>query len=62
MESFTNQQFVLLTAEQKSRLAANYVFEDEGTLPDGRSCVRFCTSWSTTDAEVAALVGDIARL
>ena len=62
MESFTNQQFVLLTAEQKSRLAANYVFEDEGTLPDGRSCVRFCTSWSTTDAEVAVLVGDIAGL
>ena len=29
-------------------------------LPDGRSVVRFCTSWSTTDEEVNELVQDIA--
>lgn len=62
MESFTNQQFVLLTAREKNRLAEKYIFEEEEALPDGRFCVRFCTSWSTTPEETAALVGDIQRL
>ena len=62
MESFTNQQFVLLTESEKKRLAEKYIFEEEEVLPDGRSCVRFCTSWSTTPEEAAALVSDIQKL
>ena len=34
----------------------------ERMLPDGRSVVRFCTSWSTTDEEVDELVRDILAL
>lgn len=58
----TNQQFVLLGEEQKRALARKYIFEDEGAVRGGLSVVRFCTSWSTSDAEVDELVADIAGL
>lgn len=62
VDSPTNQQFVALTAEQQHALSEKYAYEFEGTLPDGRILARFCTSWSTTDAEVDALVNDIRAL
>ena len=62
IDSPTNQQFLLLTEEQKELLEKNHIFENQFRTEDGRFCVRFCTSWSTTEAEVAALLGDIRRL
>ena len=56
MESFTNQQFVILTEQQKQELALKYYFEDEGDTQ------RFCTSWATTEDEVDMLVTDIEKL
>ena len=61
VDSCTNQQFVILTAQQKEKLAQGYYFEEEGTAPQG-TIVRFCTSWATTQAEVDALLADIAGL
>ena len=61
VDSFTNQQFVILSDSQKEALAKDYYFEEEGTIPQG-TVVRFCTSWATTQAEVDALVADIAKL
>ena len=61
VDSCTNQQFVVLTAQQKEKLAQGYYFEEEGTAPQG-TIVRFCTSWATTQAEVDALLADIAGL
>ena len=61
VESFTNQQFVILTEQHKKMLAQGYYFEEEGTTQQG-TVVRFCTSWATSQAEVDALLGDIARL
>ncbi len=61
VDSFTNQQFVILTAQQKETLAQGYYFEEEATTPQV-TIVRFCTSWATTQAEVDALVADIAKL
>ena len=61
-ESPTNQQFVILSKEQEEKLSQKYIFELDGVLPDGRSVVRFCTSWSTTDEEVDELVRDILAL
>ena len=61
VESFTNQQFVILTEQQKKMLAQGYYFEEEGTTQKG-TVVRFCTSWATSQAEVDALLGDIAKL
>lgn len=60
-DSFTNQQFVILSDSQKEALAKGYYFEEEGIVPQG-TVVRFCTSWATTQAEVDALVADIAKL
>ena len=61
VDSPTNQQFVLLTREQKETLARRYCFEEEGETPRG-TVARFCTSWATTRAEVDALLEDIAAL
>lgn len=61
VDSFTNQQFVILTAQQKEALAQGYYFEEEGITGQG-TIVRFCTSWATTQDEVDTLIADIARL
>ena len=61
-DSPTNQQFVVLTSEQMRTLEGKYVFEYERRVSDNLHCVRFCTSWSTTEADVDALVADIATL
>ena len=61
VESFTNQQFVILSDEQKKTLAEKYYFEEMGREKDG-TVVRFCTSWATKQEEVDALVLDISKL
>ena len=58
----SNQQFVVLTDQQRDQLAREFIFEPEGELADGRHIARFCTSWSTTEEEVAALEAAIAKL
>ena len=62
IDSPTNQQFLLLTEEQKEKLAKNHIFENQFQTRDGRFCVRFCTSWSTKEADVQALLRDIRAL
>ena len=44
-DSPTNQQFPVLTREQREALARKYSFNHWADLEDGRSVVRFCTSW-----------------
>lgn len=61
VESFTNQQFVILSERQKNILAQNYYFEEEGVTEQG-TVVRFCTSWATSQAEADALIAGIAAL
>ena len=53
--------FVFALLRQKEALAQGYYFEEEGAAEQG-TVVRFCTSWATTQAEVDALVADIAKL
>lgn len=53
-DSSTNQQFPLITPELKARLAKDFAFEHWG-WKDGLEAVRFCTSWATTEEQVAAL-------
>ena len=62
VDSPTNQQFAVLTERQAQMLEGQFAFEPEGTTEDGGRIARFCTSWSTTDAEVNALVGAIGAL
>lgn len=61
VESFTNQQFVILSDAQMAKLSKNYYFEETEKTPDG-TAVRFCTSWATTDREVDQLIADIKEL
>lgn len=56
LDSPTNQQFVILTAEQETRFAREAAFERWEPLPDGRYAVRFVTSWATTVEQVDALI------
>ncbi len=53
-DSPTNQQFPLVTPELKAKLAQQFAFEHWG-WKDGLEAVRFCTSWATTEQQVAAL-------
>ena len=62
VESFTNQQFVLLNQRQMEKLAKNCIFKVDEKVDEQFSCVRFCTSWSTTEKEVNALVTEINNL
>lgn len=62
IDSPTNQQFVVLENDVMEKLAENYIFEYELKVDETHSCVRFCTSWSTTEEEIETLVKDIADL
>ena len=56
LDSPTNQQFVILTAEQEARLAREAAFERWEPVGDGRYAERFVTSWATTEEQVDALI------
>ena len=55
MDSPTNQQFVILNDEQLQRIAQHATFSRWEELPDGRTVVRFATSWATTEEDIEAL-------
>ena len=62
IDSPTNQQFPILTDAQKEALAKDFAFEYWGEAEEGKSIVRFCTSWATTDEQIKALTDAIATL
>lgn len=55
LDSPTNQQFVILTREQKERLEKMVGFSVWELRPDGSAVVRFATSWATTDEQLDML-------
>ena len=55
IDSPTNQQFVALPDEQLARLGREVAFSFWEKLADGRTVVRFATSWATKPADVEAL-------
>ena len=61
VDSPTNQQFVLLTENQKAALKENFLFEEQGQVGD-RTVARFCTSWATERQELDALLRAIRNL
>ena len=62
VDSPTNQQFPVLPNEVVAALEKSYSFEVWGKVDEGHTAVRFCTSWSTRDENVDALIADIQRL
>lgn len=55
IDSPTNQQFVILTPDQIESLRKEVLFEIWDQLPEGRSVVRFVTSWATTKQQLSRL-------
>ena len=49
------KQFVVLTDQQMARLGRDVAFSFWEKLPDGRTVVRFATSWATRPEDVSAL-------
>ncbi len=62
VNSPTNQQFPILPNEALAALERDYSFEVWARVDPDHTAVRFCTSWSTTDQDVDALIEDIRRL
>ena len=62
VDSPTNQQFPVLPNKAMDALKKDYSFEVWGKVDEDHTAVRFCTSWSTTDGDVDALIEDIGRL
>ena len=55
LDSPTNQQFIVLDKATMAVLSPKVAFEIWEHLPDGRTVVRFATSWATTPEQLAAL-------
>lgn len=55
IDSPTNQQFIILNDEQLERLRGGAVFGVWERLEDGRTVVRFATSWATSEESIEAL-------
>lgn len=55
LDSPTNQQFILLDDATMAVLSPKVAFEVWERRPDGRSVVRFATSWATTSGQLAEL-------
>ncbi len=55
IDSPTNQQFVLLDRAARAALEGKVQYEIWGEAPDGRTIVRFATSWATTKQQLSEL-------
>lgn len=62
VDSPTNQQFVILTPQEKTRLMESIAFEVWSPLPDGNILCRFVTSWATTEEDLAELDKALQKL
>lgn len=56
IDSPTNQQFVIVTAEEAARISQFATFGFWEFLPDNRQVIRFATSWYTREEEVRELL------
>lgn len=62
MDSPTNQQFPILPNQVIDKLGEKYSYEFWSKVDEGRSAIRFCTSWSTRDEDLDALLADLKAL
>lgn len=62
VDSPTNQQFPILPNGAVEALKEHYSFEVWARVDEEHTAVRFCTSWSTADQDVDALIADLQAL
>ena len=58
-DSYTNQQFPIMSNVTLERLSKNYAFSVWGKVDDEHTAVRFCTSWATSEESVDKLISDL---
>lgn len=58
----TNQIFVILPDGDLEKLNKKFGISYDHRVDEGHSAVRFCTSWATTEENVAALITEIQEL
>lgn len=56
MDSYTNQQFIILDKEQMERISKTVHFEIWEKVDDAHYAVRFATSWATKEENVDLLI------
>lgn len=61
-DSYTNQQFPVLSNEQYETLSKEFAFSYWGKADDDNVVVRFCTSWATQEDAMRALIDSIQKL
>ncbi len=62
IDSATNQQFAVFTDAQRETLSRDFVLEFWEAAGPGRSVMRICTSWATSDEALARLCAAIRAL
>ena len=58
----TNQIFPILPDDVLEELAKDFSFTEMGRVDESNRCVRFCTSWATTEENVDKLCQALVRL
>ncbi len=58
-DSYTNQQFPILSNVKIQQLREKYVFYEWHKVDDDHSAVRFCTSWATREEDIDQLIIDV---
>ena len=62
VDSPTNQQFVVVPDPVYERIRQSYSTEHNGKPDPDHTAIRFCTTWSTWDEDIDALIRDIQAL
>ena len=58
----TNQIFPILSDDFLAELAKNFMFTEMERVDEKHRCVRFCTSWASTQENVDALCAELKRI
>ena len=58
----TNQIFPILPDAYLEELSKEFMFTEMGRVDENHRCVRFCTSWATTEANVDALCAKLMEI
>ena len=61
-DSFTNQQFPILSENQYKVLGEHYLFSHWCKTDEHHTAVRFCTSWATKSKDVDTLIKDLEKV
>lgn len=61
-DSWTNQQFPILSDEALKELEKDFAFSYWGRIDESHSAVRFCTSWATLEENVDYLIESLKKL